>query len=50
MELQEEGFYPAAFTVAHEPLFMLHGDYDPYPRRMTRANLKQYLPQLEYRE
>ena len=29
---------------------MLHGTYDPHPGKMIRDNLKQYIPQLEYRE
>ena len=29
---------------------MLHGAYDPHPGRMIHANLRQYMPQHEYRE
>lgn len=47
---QEEGVYPAAFAAIHEPVIMLHGDYDPHPGRMIRASLEPHLPQLEYRE
>ena len=47
---QEEGVYPAAFAAIHEPVIMLHGDYDPHPGRMIRASLELHLPQLEYRE
>ena len=50
LRLQKEGVYPAAFTAIHEPVIMLHGDYDSHPGRMIRASLELYLPQLEYRE
>jgi len=50
MRLQKEGVYPAAFAVIHEPVIMLHGDYDPHPGPMIRGSLEMYLPQLEYRE
>ena len=47
---QEEGVYPAAFAAIHEPVIMLHGDYDSHPGSMIRASLEPHLPQLEYRE
>ena len=47
---QQEGVYPSAFAAVHEPVIMLHGDYDSHPGRMIRASLEPYLPQLEYRE
>jgi pimeloyl-ACP methyl ester carboxylesterase len=50
MRLQEEEVYPAAFSAIHEPVIMLHGDYDPHPGRMVLTSLEPYLPQLEYRE
>jgi pimeloyl-ACP methyl ester carboxylesterase len=50
VRLQDEGLYPAAFSAIHEPVLMLHGDYDPHPGRMILAGLKPSLPQVEYRE
>ena len=47
---QEEGVYPAAFAAFHEPVIMLHGDYDSHPGQMIQASLQPHLPQLEYRE
>ena len=47
---QEQGVYPAAFAAIHEPVIMLHGDYDSHPGSMIRASLEPHLPQLEYRE
>ncbi len=47
---QEEGVYPAAFAAVHEPVIMLHGDYDSHPGRMIRVSLEPHLPHLEYRE
>ena len=50
MRLQGEGVYPAAFAAIGAPVLMLHGAFDPHPGRMIAANLRTYLPQLEYRE
>lgn len=50
VRLQEEGFYPAAFTSIKSPVIMLHGGYDPHPGDMIRASLSPFLPQLEYHE
>ena len=50
IRLQVEGVYPAAFSAILSPVVMLHGDYDPHPGRMIYANLRDYVPQMEYRE
>ena len=50
LRLQQEGVYPAAFSVIRSPAIMLHGAVDPHPGRMILASLKPYIPQLEYRE
>ena len=50
LRLQEAGVYPAAFAAIHEPVIMLHGDYDSHPGSMIRASLQPHLPRLEYRE
>jgi pimeloyl-ACP methyl ester carboxylesterase len=50
VRLQQLGVYPAAFAAITSPVLMLHGDHDPHPGQMIRANLAPYLPQLEYAE
>ena len=50
VRLQEEGFYPAAFSAIDAPVIMLHGALDPHPGRMIQASLAPYLPHLEYQE
>ena len=50
IRLQVEGVYPAAFSAILSPVVMLHCDYDPHPGRMIYANLRDYVPQMEYRE
>ena len=50
LRCQEEGIYPQSFTSIKSPVIMLHGAYDPHPGKMIRDHLKQYIPQLEYRE
>jgi pimeloyl-ACP methyl ester carboxylesterase len=50
LRCQENGLYPAAFSRIISPVLMLHGSYDPHPGRMTRDQLKNFIPQLEYRE
>ena len=50
LRLQQEGVYPEAFANIRVPTLMLHGTVDPHPGQMIAANLKAYLPQLEYRE
>ncbi len=50
LRCQECGLYPEAFAVIRSPVIMLHGSYDPHPGGMIRDKLRQYLPQLEYRE
>lgn len=47
---QEEGIYPQSFAVIRSPVIMLHGAYDPHPGKMIKAQLKRYIPQLEYYE
>jgi len=47
---QEAGLYPQSFTSVKTPAIMLHGAYDPHPGKMIRDNLRQFMPQLEYRE
>ena len=48
IKLQEEGYFPAAFSRIKAPVLMIHGDYDPHPGEMIHAKLKSYIPQLEY--
>jgi pimeloyl-ACP methyl ester carboxylesterase len=48
MKLQEEEYFPAAFSKIKVPVLMIHGDYDPHPGEMIYAKLKAYIPQLEY--
>jgi len=50
IRLQEEGFYPAAFSAIGSPVLMLHGAYDPHPGAMIRDGLRPLLPRLDYRE
>ena len=50
LRCQERGVYPEAFVAIRSAVIMLHGSYDPHPGGMIRDNLRQYLPQLEYRE
>ncbi len=50
LRLQEAGVYPAAFRAIEAPVLMLHGTYDPHPGAMIRDCLRQYMPQIEYRE
>jgi len=50
LRCQEEGIYPQSFASVKCPILMLHGAYDPYPGKMIRDNLKQYIPHLEYHE
>jgi pimeloyl-ACP methyl ester carboxylesterase len=47
---QEEGIYPQSFASLTGPVLMLHGAHDPHPGKMIRDNLRQFIPQLEYRE
>ena len=48
MKLQEDEYYPSAFSRIKVPVLMIHGDYDPHPGEMIYAKLKTYIPQLEY--
>jgi len=50
LKLQREGIYPAAFRAIRSPVLMLHGADDPHPGRMIFESLRQYIPQIEYRE
>jgi len=50
VRLMDEGVYPSAFTAIKSPVIMLHGVYDPHPGRMIYANLRQFIPHLEYHE
>ncbi len=50
LRMQREGTYPAAFAAIKVPVLMLHGEQDPHPGRLTREDLRAYVPQLEYRE
>jgi pimeloyl-ACP methyl ester carboxylesterase len=50
LRLQDEGVYPGAFAAIRQPVLMLHGAADPHPGPATRDLLRQYIPQLEYRE
>jgi pimeloyl-ACP methyl ester carboxylesterase len=50
LRCQEQGLYPAAFAAVRAPLLMLHGDADPHPGMATRDDLREHMPQLEYRE
>jgi pimeloyl-ACP methyl ester carboxylesterase len=50
LKLQENGYYPAAFSTIKSPVIMLHGAYDPHPGEMIYRNLKPHIPQLEYHE
>jgi pimeloyl-ACP methyl ester carboxylesterase len=50
LRLQQEGFYPGAFSAITCPVLMLHGDVDPHPGQLTRDDLKPHVPHLEYRE
>ena len=50
VRLQRDGIYPAAFAAIGVPVLMLHGDADPHPGRLTREDLRMYIPHLEYRE
>lgn len=50
LRLQSEGLYPAAFAAIRSPVLMLHGAEDPHPGRLTRDDLRAYIPHLEYRE
>lgn len=47
---QEAGLYPQSFASVKTPTIMLHGAYDPHPGKMIRDHLRQFIPQLEYRE
>src|SRR5262245_725665 len=50
LRLQAEGIYPAAFGAIKGPILMVHGTFDSLPGRLISEGLRQYLPQLEYRE
>ncbi|MFH1756403.1 MAG: alpha/beta hydrolase [Candidatus Latescibacterota bacterium] len=50
IRLQDDGLYPAAFSVIQSPLLMIHGEYDPHPGEMIRDSLLLHLPQLEYHQ
>jgi pimeloyl-ACP methyl ester carboxylesterase len=50
VRLQAEGVYPAEFVAIKVPVLMVHGTFDPLPGRRILEGLRQYLPQLEYRE
>ncbi len=50
LKLQENGYYPAAFSTIKSPVLMLHGAYDPHPGEMIYKSLRAYIPQLEYHE
>ncbi len=50
MRLQRDGTYPAAFAAITSPVLMLHGAHDPHPGRLTRDDLRKYIPHLEYQE
>jgi pimeloyl-ACP methyl ester carboxylesterase len=50
IRLQAEGIYPASLSAIRSPVLMLHGRQDPHPGKMIRDCLRQYIPQLEYRQ
>lgn len=50
LRLQAAGVYPQAFKNILCPVYMLHGDYDPHPGKLIYAELKEYIPQLQYHE
>ena len=50
LRCQEAKLYPQSFTAVKTPAIMLHGRHDPHPGAMIRDNLRQFIPQLEYRE
>jgi pimeloyl-ACP methyl ester carboxylesterase len=47
---QEEGVYPAAFSVIKSPVLMLHGAHDPHPGPLIRNSLLPHIPHLQYVE
>jgi pimeloyl-ACP methyl ester carboxylesterase len=47
---QAEGVEPAVFSAITCPVLMLHGEEDPHPGRRTCEVLRQFVPQLQYRE
>ena len=50
LHCQEKGIYPQSFVSIGCSVIMLHGAYDPHPGKAIRDDLRQYMPQLEYRE
>jgi pimeloyl-ACP methyl ester carboxylesterase len=50
VRLQHAGTYPAAFAAIGVPVLMVHGEQDPHPGRLISAELRAYIPHLEYRE
>lgn len=50
VRLQSEGVYPASFAGIKVPVLMLHGVVDPHPGLRTSRDLRDYMPQLDYRE
>ncbi len=50
LRLQEEGFYPSAFSAIRCPVLMLHGSWDPHPGRMIKDSLAPHIPQITFVE
>jgi pimeloyl-ACP methyl ester carboxylesterase len=50
LRMQRDGTYPGSFSRIKSPVLMLHGDYDPHPGQMIYESLKEFVPQIEYRE
>lgn len=50
IRLQEDGIYPAKFSMIKIPVLMLHGSYDPHPGKMIYDSLKPYIENLQYYE
>jgi pimeloyl-ACP methyl ester carboxylesterase len=50
IRLQDAGVEPAVFSTITCPVLMVHGDTDPHPGRSTYEILRQFVPQIEYRE
>ena len=50
LHCQQKEIYPQQFAKILCPVIMLHGSYDPHPGRITFEQLREFIPQLEYKE
>ena len=47
---QKERIFPDSFVRISCPVVMIQGEYDPHPGKTTAEYLRNYLPQLEYKQ